>query len=150
MLSVGNSEQVLWGLQYQRWVTDRFALGVSGGIVAYDNEYTDKYYCNYNVNITANINIFNFEWGDRSGSRFGAFFLAGHRGFYGDVSEYKYSYNGPDKTGYFPNVVFAAGLEIEFLVWQRISMPVQLGFSGEFPNFPTAGVCFGTGLRYVF
>ncbi len=158
IMSLGSSDYALYGLQYQRGLTDKVGLVICGSVMA--DESNNKTIMDFNANMELDISLVETSWGEHFGSRFGAFFLAGYRGHNGpstlvvpeiDIDtgvSYNTTKEGPFE--YYGNVVAAIGMEFEFFLVEHISIPIKLGLSGEFPKYPSAGVCGGIGIRYSF
>ena len=57
--------------------------------------------------------------------------------------------NDKKKTETFvSNAIASAGFGFDFIFFDHLSVPVQFGFMGTFPNEPKVGFCGGIGVRY--
>ena len=64
---------------------------------------------------------------------------------------YDYSKDPVDKTEKFHNNALASvGFGFDFIFFGHLSVPVQFGFMGSFPDDPQVGFCGGIALRYAW
>lgn len=145
------------GIQYQRWCTEKIGFQTEGFVVYNDSAYTSS---NFDCSLSCELHLKLFEapFGKKSGSTLYAWFLGGYHGKTGN--EYiasKGTWGEPDyvegyyePTGYLSNAILGLGFGFDIMFLNHISIPIQFGFSGEFPNTKSAGFCLGAGVRYRF
>lgn len=150
------------GIQYQRWCTDRIGFQTTG-FVQYDqsdpvvNIQNDDGF-SFSISGEFHLKLFETPFGTKSASVLYAWFLGGYHGFSDaryvepegewDTPGYIAGYYEP--TGFKSNAVLGIGFGFDIMFLNHLSIPIQFGFSGEFPNQTQAGFCFGTGVRYRF
>ena len=48
------------------------------------------------------------------------------------------------------DAIFGFGFGTEIISWKHLSLPIEVGFAGGFPNDPAFGFCSSFGLRFRF
>ncbi len=134
------------GLQYEHYFTKKIGLTVDGSAV-YKSDETESTPIDANVNLQFDISLFEYEAQKVFAYRVYAWFLGGAR--YKYFSGYSYETKTQNPYWYI-NAVAGTGFGFEFILVRHISIPIQIGFIGEFPNGGSAGLTFGAGLRYRF
>jgi len=66
------------------------------------------------------------------------------------VSDGNYTADYTKDSGLLADAMLGIGFGFDFMLFDHISIPLQFGFEGEFPNEISAGFCIGTGIRYRF
>lgn len=145
------------GIQYQRWCTDKIGFQTEGFVFYNETTYSPS---NFDCSLSCELHIKLFEtpFGQKSGSTLYAWFLGGYHGESGsEYIEATGTWGQPDyveghyePTGYDSNAILGIGFGFDIMFLNHISIPIQFGFSGEFPNTKSAGFCVGAGLRYRF
>lgn|SRR5574344_718873 len=148
---MGTTESSVYGLQYQHWFNDKIGMQMEGA--AYYNP--DVYYgkeLQYNISAEFQYKLYETALGERSATNLYAWLLAGHHGYIANESTYDAGTgtNVYTSTGFCANAIVGLGFGFDIMFLNHISIPVQFGFMGEFPNDPTIGFAFGSGLRYRF
>ena len=133
------------GLEFEKWITPNFALGIIGSAFYNDSSYQDF---SANVSLQFKYSMINSDFGDHFGSRFYAYAVAGYNGW--SISKWDSDTYEYVATEYFNDVFVSLGFGIEWLLIDHLSLPLNFGFAGRFPENPTAGFCMGTGIRYSF
>ena len=147
------------GIQYQRWCTDRLGFQTTGYIF-YEKAKWDGDNNEFNASLSGELQLKLFEtpFGKRSGSVLYAWFLGGYHGFtkekwidpVGNYEDADYVPGYYSNDGYHSNAILGLGFGFDIMFLNHVSIPIQFGFSGEFPNDTSAGFCVGAGVRYRF
>ena len=145
------------GLQYQRWITNSIGFQTEG-YVSYDSKvYTDLQQYDFSVSGEFLVKLYETPHGYKFGSTLYAWALAGFHGFnkinYTYESDIDGEYYTPGynwDTGFKGDVMLGIGFGFDVMLFDHISIPLQFGFEGEFPNDISAGFCLGSGIRYKF
>lgn len=147
LLPLNASYGSIYGLDFEHWFTPKIAVGVIGaGFMNSAESY------NFNVSAQFKFALIESEVINHFASRLYIFCNVGYVGW----TTYRWFYIDNDHSKPFAvyerNDDFAgsAGLGLEFIIADHISLPVNFGFAGKFPVEPTIGFCLGTGLRYSF
>ena len=132
------------GIQYEH----RFSsfIGTKFGAFAFydDDGYTDPF--NMNLTVHTDFTLYETDWRDKICSRLFAYALAGYDARIARTYDYE---NDKKKTETFvSNAIASAGFGFDFIFFDHLSVPVQFGFMGTFPNEPKVGFCGGIGVRY--
>jgi hypothetical protein len=139
------SEQAVGGIQYERRFTD--LISTKFGVFAFynDDTYSDPF--NMNFTVETDFTLFENNWRDKICSRLFAYAMVGYIGF----MERSWQYAEPESTKVekmHNNAAASAGFGFDFIFFEHLSVPVQFGFMGTFPDDPQVGFCGGIGLRY--
>ncbi len=139
------SEIGVGGIQYERRFSDLFSTKF--GVFAFYNEdsYSDPY--NMNVTVETDFTLFESDWKDKICSRLFAYGLVGYTG----RLERSYEYMEPESKRIekmHNNAVASLGFGFDFIFFEHLSVPVQFGFMGTFPDDPQVSFCGGIGIRY--
>lgn len=131
------SENPIGGLQYEYRFNNLISTKVDV-FMYYDGKYREA--LNYNGNIELDITMDESMWKERYSSRLYAYILAGHTGnlYFGETPHQQY------------DAVLSAGFGFDFTLFDHLSIPIQFGFLGTFPDNKSAGFCVGSGIRYSF
>lgn len=146
LASLESESNSVGGLQYQRWVTEKIGFQVEGSVY-YDPENT-YYSFDSNLNFELQYKLYQTNIGARNASVLYAWALIGASGTAG--SEFNSSRDEYVPTGpYFDaNVGLGFGFDLNFI--NHLSVPIQFGFLGKFPNELAAGFSVGAGIRYRY
>ena len=143
------SESAVGGIQYERHFTD--LISTKFGVYAmYDNNSTYNPY-DVNFSVETDFKLFETNWKDKVASRLFAYALAGYMG----SGEYSidYSAEDPETTKKYiksNDAVASLGFGFDFIFFDHLSIPVQFGFMGTFPDTPNVAFCGGIALRYTW
>lgn len=142
------AEKPVGGIQYEHRYTD-FISNKFGAFVFYDNDsYTDPLDMNFTVE--TDFTLYASEWKEKIASRLFAYALVGYTACI--TKSYDYNSSTPSlKTETFvSNAVASLGFGFDFTFFGHLSIPVQFGFMGTFPQDTQIGFCGGIGLRYAW
>ena len=144
---VMGSEQAVGGIQYERRFSD--LISTKFGVFAFYNNdtYSDPF--NANFTVETDFTLFENNWKDKICSRLFAYAMVGYTGYI----ERTWDYGEPESTKtetMHNNAVASAGFGFDFIFFEHLSVPVQFGFMGTFPDDPLVGFCGGVGLRYAW
>ncbi len=131
------------GLQYQRWINDKFGFQVEGSIF-----YEPDYDFDYNIAAEFQYKLFETPMGTKNATILYGWVLAGHRGF--QNTSYDYVTDVRTKDKFMADALLGVGFGFDVMLLNHISIPFNFGIVGEFPNKPAAGFCLGSGVRYRF
>ena len=140
-------EEAVGGIQYERRFSDFISAKV--GVFAFYNDKTYSDPFNANVTVETDFTLFESEWRDKISSRLFAYGMVGYTGSY----ERSYEYAEPEniKTEKMHNNALASvGFGFDFIFFDHLSVPIQFGFMGTFPDDPQVGFCGGIALRYTW
>lgn len=141
--SVGFGESA-GGLQYQRWF-DRAGLQITAG--GYYNPQNGGRKINYSVLLDGLFSVYRDDITQWLSGNLYVWATVGHHGY----TSVSYDSNGNvTDSSFVPNFVAGAGIGIETVLFRHFSIPIQFGYTAEFPVAPAAGFSVGTGLRYRF
>jgi len=137
------------GVQFQRWCTNRIGFQTQG-YVYYDSSI--KASLNYNVSAQFLLKLFETEFGERTGTCLYSWLLVGNHGYDDSTSVYNettgdYEYSNVE---FVTNIQAGIGFGFDIMFLNHLSVPIEFGYMGEFPNDMTWGFVFGTGIRYRF
>ena len=146
---LGTDEQAVGGIQYERRFTD--IVSTKLGVFAFYNEksYSDPF--NMSVSLETDFTLFENNWKDKIGSRLFAYGMVGYIGKIERTFEYIDGNSSfePKRTDTMHNNMAASiGFGFDFIFFEHLSVPIQFGFMGTFPDDPQVGFCGGIGLRY--
>lgn len=145
-----NSNANAYGLEFEQYINPKMALGVIGAAF-YDN--ADDY--SINANLQFKYSLIEGDFNEHFSSRLYAYGIIGYNGWsltyydYSNIVDYEHQNPVPVKTKYH-DVFTSLGFGIDFILVDHLSLPINFGFAGKFPNNPSAGFCLGTGIRYSF
>ena len=137
------------GIQYEHRFSD--LIGTKFGVFAFynNNTYSDPF--NANFTVQTDFTLFENQWRDKIASRLFAYTLVGYDARY--ERTYNYSEDG-DRTikteKLHNNAIASVGFGFDFIFFDHLSVPIQFGFMGTFPDDPQVGFCGGIGLRYAW
>ena len=139
-----------YGLQLEHYFTPKFGLTLDGSFYYKEYYYSENPFSG-NVNLQLDVSLFEYEAPKVFAYRVYAWVLGGARVFTDgrtyNASTGKYDEgDGSVKV----NAVAGAGVGFEFILVRHISIPVQVGYSAEFPYDVHGGFSGGIGLRYRF
>ena len=143
------SEESVGGLQYERRFSD--LVSTKFGVFAFYNEksYSEPY--NMSFTVETDFTLFENNWKDKISSRLFAYGLVGYAGKLDHTWSYDELSEGSTKTDTIHNnAVLSAGFGFDFIFFDHLSVPVQFGFMGTFPDDPQVGFCGGIALRYTW
>ena len=140
------SEQAVGGIQYERRFSD--LISTKFGVFAFYNNdsYSDPF--DLNLTVETDFTLFENNWRDKICSRLFAYAMLG----YIANIERGYDYvNAVQKTEKFHNNAMASlGFGFDFIFFEHLSVPIQFGFQGTFPDDTQVGFCGGIALRYTW
>ena len=140
------AEKPVGGIQYEHRYTD-FISNKFGAFIFYNNDsYSDPLDMNFTVE--TDFTLFSSEWKDKIASRLFAYALAGYTATL--ERGYDYINDVPKKEKFHSNAVASLGFGFDFTFFGHLSVPVQFGFMGTFPQDTQVGFCGGIGLRYAW
>ena len=133
------------GIQYER----RFSEIISMKFDVFGYATPDKSYSeNAAVSVSSEIDfkLYQARWGEHCGSRLFAYILGGYNG----VSNVSYTDGNSDTYAakWSSSLIGSAGVGMEFLLADHISIPIQIGFIGALIDNPCASMCGGIAMRY--
>ena len=140
-------EQAVGGIQYERRFTDLFSTKF--GVFAFYNEsgYSDPF--NASFTVEGDFTLFESYWKDKISSRLFAYGMVGYTGTY----ERGWEYGEPKSKKVekmHNNALASLGFGFDFIFFDHLSVPIQFGFMGTFPDDPQVGFCGGIALRYTW
>lgn len=141
--TIGFSEAA-GGLQYQHWF-DRVGFQITAG--GYYNPQNGGRTINYSVLLDGLFSVYRDDITPWLSGNLYIWATAGHHGY--NLATYD-GYGNITNRAFVPNFVAGAGIGIETILFRHFSIPIQFGYTAEFPDYPTAGFSVGTGLRYRF
>lgn len=147
--NVSATEPAVRGIQYQRWLTDRWGFQTEG-FITYNRESYADHSPSYDFSFSAEplLKLYETPKGYRFASTLYAWGLVGYHGF--NDLEYNNTIEQYEDTGFQSDVMLGIGFGFDVMLLNHISIPFQFGFEGEFPNDVSAGFCLGVGVRYKF
>lgn len=146
------NDHSVYGLNYQHWF-NKVGLDVTGG--GYFNQnYLGGYDGFMGADVKLQFNLFETNQKRVFASKFYLWTLGGLNWNYekGIVTDYSTETN----ITTYPilkneiDAILGVGIGAELLVWQRMSIPIEFGFSGGFPSKPAMSVSVSSGLRFRF
>lgn len=141
-----DSEPETGGIHFQQWFDNGIGYQVQGYIYYSQNGGSNPAEYTYNVSAELNLKLYETPMGNRSATILYAWFLGGHKGF----AENRYIDGDYKSSGYLCDFTLGLGFGFDIMFMNHISIPIEFGFAGEFPNAPNAGFVIGTGIRYRF
>ena len=141
------AEQSVGGIQYERRFSDLISTKI-GVFAFYNNDtYSDPF--NANITVETDFTLFENQWRDKIASRLFAYAMLGYDARYERTYTYPDGAEHPVKIEKFHNNAIASlGFGFDFIFFDHLSVPVQFGFMGTFPDDTQVGFCGGIGLRY--
>lgn len=140
-------ENAVGGIQYERRFSDLFSTKF--GVFAFYNDsgYSDPF--NASFTVEGDFTLFENTWKDKISSRLFAYGMLGYTGTY----ERSYEYGEPESKKIekmHNNALASVGFGFDFIFFDHLSVPIQFGFMGTFPDDPQVGFCGGIALRYTW
>lgn len=143
-------EHTIYGLNYQHW-WNNFGLDFTIG-----GQYNRGWYGNPDSYICAGIKpMFQVYSTDSANKHMAKVYIWGLAGVTGSIgTKNVYDNETGDListemvTPFDANIGFGFGVEV--ICWRHLSIPIEVGFAGGFPNDPAFGFCGSTGLRFRF
>lgn len=141
------AENAVGGIQYERRFSDLFSTKF--GVFAFYNDsgYSDPF--NASFTVEGDFTLFENTWKDKISSRLFAYGMLGYTGTY----ERSYEYAEPESKKIekmHNNALASVGFGFDFIFFDHLSVPIQFGFMGTFPDDPQVGFCGGIALRYTW
>ena len=136
------------GLQYERRFTD--IISEKFGLYAFYNEnsYTTEPF-NFNVTFETDFSLFETSHEYKVGSRLFAYGMVGYDlSMHREYADYSNSKNKDNTEEWLHNALVSIGFGFDFIFFNHLSVPIQFGFMGNFPNNSKISFCGGTALRY--
>ena len=143
------SESAVGGIQYERRFTDLLSTKFGAYAVYHNDSNYDPFNCSFTVE--TDFKLYETNWRDKVASRLFAYALAGYMGSI--VYEYDYTNENPDSTKKkvtSNDAVTSIGFGFDFIFFDHLSVPIQFGFMGTFPDNPNVAFCGGIALRYTW
>ena len=142
------ADQSVGGIQYERRFSDLFSTKF--GVFAFYNDTTYSDPFNMNFTVETDFTLFENNWKDKICSRLFAYGLVGYAARMERTWDYSVGGDGESKKieKFHNNAVASAGFGFDFIFFDHLSVPIQFGFMGTFPDDPQVGFCGGIGLRY--
>ena len=142
------ADQPVGGLQYEHRFSSLFST--KAGVFAFYNNktYSDPY--NINITVETDFTLYENNWKDKICSRLFAYGLVGYEGKMERTWEYGDPFGEKSTDTMHNNAVASAGFGFDFIFFDHLSVPVQFGFLGTFPDNPQVGFCGGIALRYTW
>lgn len=142
------AETPIGGIQYERHFTD--FISEKFGVYAFynnNNDYTSNPF-EFNVTAETDFKLYETNWKDKVASRLFAFAMLGY-----DIKIERETHYAEPEGSYseekvINNALAAVGFGFDFIFFDHLSVPVQFGFMGTFPDTPNIGFCGGIALRY--
>lgn len=141
------AENPIGGIQYERHFTD--LISEKFGVYAFynNNDYTSNPF-EFNVTAETDFKLYETNWKDKVASRLFAFAMLGY-----DIKIERETHYAEPEGSYsekkvINNALAAVGFGFDFIFFDHLSVPVQFGFMGTFPDTPNIGFCGGIALRY--
>lgn len=144
-------EHTIYGLNYQHWWNNFGLDWTIGG--HYNKSWTgnpESYIC---AGIKPMFQVYNTDPSNKHMAKVYIWGLVGGTGsissknVYSDDPPYNLISSTPDNKF---DVTAGFGFGVEVICWNHLSIPVEVGFAGGFPNDPAFGFCGSTGLRFRF
>lgn len=142
---VVGAERPICGIQYERRFND--FIGMKFGTFAFYNKDSEENPFDLSFTLETDFTLFQSEWKDKIASRLFAFCMVGYETFYGREIVYD---NGPQVKSekFHNNAMVNAGFGFDFIFFGHLSVPLQFGFMGYFPDDTSVGFSGGIALRY--
>ncbi len=140
-------ENSVGGIQYERRFSDFFSTKV--GVFAFYNDKSNSDPFNANVTVEGDFTLYENDWRDKISSRLFAYGMVGYVGVY----ERTWDYGEPESKKIekmHNNALASVGFGFDFIFFDHLSVPIQFGFMGTFPDDPQVGFCGGIALRYTW
>jgi len=144
-------------LQYSQWF-NKIGFQTEGFVFYNKNDFKDVPTYDFSLSAELLLKLFESPKDKKVYSILYAWFLAGAHGY--NTADYVSSvgeYGDPGYVeGYYKDSGFKAdallgiGFGFDLVFFDHLSIPIQFGFEGEFPNDIAAGFCIGSGIRYKF
>lgn len=142
-----NSDANAYGLEFEQWITPKVSLGIIGA--AFYNRNSDYA---VNANLQVKYSLIEGDFNEHFSSRLYAYGIVGYTGWSSTTYDYlNFDYpQGESITTYYNDIFTSLGFGIDFILIDHLSLPINFGFAGRFPERISAGFCLGTGIRYSF
>ena len=148
------SQNAVGGIQYERRFTD--LVSTKFGVYAMYNQKSnyDPFNCNFTVE--TDFNLYETTWKEKVSSRLFAYGMVGYIGSLAyeapdySVSEQENNPTAAKNPQMSNDVVLSAGFGFDFIFFDHLSLPIQFGFMGTFPDNPNVSFCGGIALRYTW
>ena len=134
------------GLQYERRFSD--LVSTKFGVFAFYNQ--DTYSDPFKMNITAetDFTLYANNWREKIASRLFAYGMVGYESYIERVYDYEHDAKKSEKMH--NNALASVGFGFDFMFFDHLSVPIQFGFMGTFPDDTQVGFCGGIGIRYTW
>jgi len=143
-----SSDNGIYGLNYQRWFENNVGLETTFGGSFNPSERSDNYLC---VNGQIQYRIFQSATDRPFVGQFYFWGMGGYICAQKTTWTYNYETNESDrKTKIINNACGGLGIGAEIVFWERISIPVEFGLCGDFPDVPNIGFSASSGIRFRF
>lgn len=142
------SSKMYGGLEYMRWVNDRFGLQTQISLYWIDDTSSREFI--FDLNEQFDLRLARFET-----KNFASILYAwASVGFTGS---FNYSPSSPSSTtsasGFAPSLLAGFGFGFDLIFFRHLSVPIQMGYLGEFGSGSSdrwINFAFSTGIRYKF
>ncbi len=122
-----------------------------GGYLDPDNTFYSDYFLYYAIYSTVQYRVYGHKFTDRLSSQLYTWFLLGHLGYMDWVSSLSEDGVYSSSVGdYRADYLVGLGIGIEVIFSEHLSIPLDFGYVGEFPNDLLISFSFGSGIRYRF
>ena len=101
-----------------------------------------------NFTVETDFTLYASEWKEKIASRLFAYALVGYTASI--KRGYDYVNDVYKKETFYNDAVASLGFGFDFTFFGHLSIPVQFGFMGTFPQDTQIGFCGGIGLRYAW
>ena len=134
------------GIQYERHFSN--LISEKFGVYAfYNNDNTSNPF-EFNFTAETDFKLYETNWKDKVASRLFAFAMLGY-----DIKKERETYyvepeGSKQEEKIINNALAAVGFGFDFIFFDHLSVPVQFGFMGTFPDTPNIGFGGGIALRY--
>lgn len=142
------SQSTIGGIQYERRFSDLVSAQFNT-YVFYNTNTTWSNILDYNINAQLNFRLFEYAWKNVFASRLFAYAMIGHRGFIENVYDYE-TYDFKPSEDFSATMIGSAGFGFDIILYEHLSLLLEFGFMGSYPNDAFAGICIGSGVRYAF
>ena len=142
-------ENAVGGIQYERRFSDLFSTKF--GVFAFyndKNQYSDPF--NGSFTVEGDFTLFENTWKDKISSRLFAYGMIGYTGVYERNRSYDDNDNPIVTEKMHNNAITSVGFGFDFIFFDHLSVPIQFGFMGTFPDDPKIEFCGGVALRYTW
>ncbi|MCD1655676.1 hypothetical protein K7J14_13345 [Treponema zuelzerae] len=133
-----------YGLQFEHWFNSFGFTVTGGGYYRPEDDWANI--LDYSVVFQGMHTVFGNTFSDQVAGRLYSWASIGHHGYMTDDTNDDVYEEGAYKA----NGVAGLGIGIEMIFFEHFSIPLQFGYTGEFPNDPGLGFTFGSGIRYRY